>query len=153
MSAAAEREAVAWRYQGSGWLARQLDAMKRPAPSPLGLLVGDILGEVYQGIYHVPNTALFHERTQWHNAHVVKVTVSGELANHDGPELTWLVLLAHAHGVRLAISGAAPGYLRLQFTTGEAMWFGKLPDVARVVARFDERYPRSSPQSAVGDPA
>ena len=130
-------------YAGADWLERQFQYVPgQRALSPLGRTVADLLGEVFRGLYHLENSALFAKRTKWDHEKCITVTIGRELANHDSPELTWLVLLSHAYGVRLAIKAAAPRYLRLQFTTGEGtMYFGGVPDVATIVERFNERFP------------
>lgn len=141
MAEIAERVSLNCRHAGSRWLSRQLAAMTRPAPSILGEMVADILGEVYGGLYHIDQPTLLHERTAWSDDRCITLTIDGELATHDGSELTWLVLLCHAHGIRLAIFGAAPRYVRLQFTSGEGqMFMGAVPSVARIVERFNELY-------------
>lgn len=127
------------RYAGAHWIARQLEYMKQPAPSPFGCVVANILGDVYQGIYHL-GESLLHERTVWHSPKLVVLTLRRELSSHDQPDLTWLVLLAHANGIRLAITGAAPGYVRLQFTS-ESMYWGHVPNVDAIVEQFNKRYP------------
>lgn len=38
----------------------------------------------------------------------------GDVATYDGDMLTWLVLLAHSHCCRVAISPHSPGYVRVE---------------------------------------
>ena len=130
---------------GAEWLAASLQHRRLEPASALGNAVADILGEVYYGIYHLDKTALFHKRTKWHDPQVIRVTVGGELATVDGRELTQLVLLTHGFGLRLAICGAANGYLVLQFTSGEGMWIGKVRSVAKLAADFASQHPEVQP--------
>lgn len=120
------------QYAGADWLRENLGKDAAP-PSPLGACVANILGHVYRGLYHLPNRSI--DRAEWHNASVVIVTVGHELATIDAPELLEVVVLAQACGVRLAIKGAAPGYMRLQFTAGDFMWFGKVAPPHEAVDR------------------
>ena len=127
------------KYRGADWLANNLEAMKKPAPSPFGMLVADILGQVYGGIYHLSHTALFHVRTDWSHPHALQVVVSHSLANHDGSELLGLVLLCHDTGVRLAISARARGYLELRFAHGASI-MGTVPSIEKAVDLYRARY-------------
>lgn len=134
-------------HAGADWLVEQFKYMPDERTlSPLGRIVADILGEVFFGLYHLPQSALYHKRTKWENEHCVSLTFRNELATHDGSELTRLVLLSHAHGVRLSIRGAAPGYMQVQFTMGENMWCGTVPSVEQIVERFNATYPAAVPR-------
>jgi hypothetical protein len=93
--------------------------------SALGADVAGILGNVFAGIYHIDREVL-HPRVKWDHERVIAVVIGGELATHDGDELARLVVLTAQRGIRLAISGRAPGYLRLQFTRGAGMFMGKM---------------------------
>ena len=111
-------------YAGAGWLETMLMRDGRSL-SELGADVADILGATYRGIYHIQSEVM-HRRVEWHNEAVIVVTVRGEVATHDSDELAVLVMQSLAYGIRLAIRGAAPNYIRLQFTRGEFMWCGKM---------------------------
>lgn len=141
------RSALRSGYSGSEWLQHQMPTV---ALSELGVAVADILGEVFRGLYHLDNSSLYHDRTDWTNTRVIIVTTSRELATHDGPELTWLVLLCHAHGVRLAIRGASNRYVRLTFTRGANMYCGTPRTIAQVIAKFAERYPLAAVRASDG---
>lgn len=98
------------QFAGAGWL-RQRFGVK---PSPLGELVADILGQVYEGIYHLPESTLC--RVNWTEEHNITLCVYGSLASYDGWELTHLVILCHDACIRLEIEAAAHKYLRLWFS-------------------------------------
>ena len=109
-------------YQGAEWLRRNLEIVGAPAPSAFGLKVADILGQVWQGLYHLSESALFSKkktkdvpRTDWSHKRFVEVVVHDELATWDYDTLTRLVVECHVRSVRLAVSGASTGYLRLTF--------------------------------------
>lgn len=106
-----------YTYAGSDWIAT--DA--RRTLSPLGILVADILGQVYHGIYHI-RKAVLHPRVEWDNPELITLVINRELANHDSPDLTRMVLLCHEAGVRLGITAAAYRYLRLDFSAYKMLW-------------------------------
>jgi len=85
------------RFAGSDWVK---ESLKRPMSS-IGILAADILGEAYQGIYHLPHGSL--RATDWNDPHWCKVWVYDDIATWDGNALTTLVILAHDKCVRLAI--------------------------------------------------
>jgi len=94
---------------GSDWLKSQKTL------SPFGERVADLLGELYQGIYHIDREVLKADFS--HSKHIT-VTVSdgrGSFATFDSDLLTRLVLLAHEMGIRASVRAAAHGYLRLEF--------------------------------------
>ncbi len=95
-------------YQGARWV----EAQGKPM-SELGRQVAEVLGAVYQGIYHVS-----HEvgRTDWSRPDVVEVVLAEyEVATFDAEHLSRLVILCHDACVRLAIRPCMRN-LRLVFT-------------------------------------
>lgn len=94
---------------GSEWV---ISALGRQ-PSPLGCQVADILGYVWQGIYHIGRSAL--ERVKWEDEGLVSVVIKGELATFDNDYLARLVILASDADLRLGIEGKGPHYLKLSF--------------------------------------
>jgi hypothetical protein len=118
-------------HDAAGWLrANGIEGV-----SPLGEEVAAILGAVWAGIYHISKEVL-HPRVEWNGRHCITVTVRGELATTDSWQLSHLVILCAARGVRLAVRGAAPEYLRLQFTKGETMFYGKYLTPQEMVDRW-----------------
>lgn len=141
---------VAWpTYAGANYIAEELKRAGKEPASELGLIVAKILGEVWAGIYHIDGATLFHKRTNWSDASFITITIRGDLATHDFSDLTWLVLLGHAHGVRVGVQAAAREYLRLTFMLGDNVRYcGRVPTIAEIVERFTERFP-SLPVSRV----
>lgn len=93
------------KYEGADWLGRDL--------SPLGRKVADILGQVFLGIYHVNQRAL--DRVDWADPYCIAITLQDGLATCDFHRLTALVVLCHDAAIRMEISAATHGYLRLMF--------------------------------------
>ena len=92
----------------ANWLDRQHIEM-----SDFGRLVADLLGELFEGIYHVGNQAL---KADWSQPKFVSIIVyDARFATYDSDLLTRLVILAHNRNVRISIKAAAPRYLRLEF--------------------------------------
>jgi len=81
----------------------------------LGALVADILGQVWQGIYHLPAHGGKGLCADWTNEQMIEVLLRvPELATFDGMHLTALVILCHDHCLRLSIQPRCKA-LRLQF--------------------------------------
>lgn len=125
------------RYYGADWLVAERGADAKPL-SALGRCVADILGAVYGGLYHVDSNAI--RKAGWDHAAVVCVTVRHEVATVDSSDLWTLAVLTQACGIRLAIKGIGPHYLRLQFTAGPHMWMGTVHPPHEMVTRVLERF-------------
>ena len=98
------------KYAGSNWLSRRGREL-----SPLGVDVADILGQAWQGLYHI-ESAVTHKRCKWNDERAIEVVVGQLLSTFDSGVLTILVFLCHEKAIRLEISGACQGYLRLRFS-------------------------------------
>jgi hypothetical protein len=102
------------QYAGSDWLVKDLlHAQPHKKPSEFGLRVADLLGDLYQGLYHLSEKTL--KLVEWEHLNYVTLCVPDELATFDGDRLTNLVILAHDYHIRVAVSGASNKYLRLTF--------------------------------------
>lgn len=124
------------RPAGAEWLANSLRWKGRPAPSALGRDVAEILGLMVSGLYHLPDNALFHERTQWHSEHAITLVIRKTLSTFDFSELTDLVFACVQRNVRCEIGGRAPGYLELVFIRlGPAVTLNRIPDPAEFLER------------------
>ena len=87
-------------YAGRKSLIEMLEYQKKPMPSELGLVVADILGYAFKGIYHIYG----YDKVDWSNPYYIRVDLVKDcLATFDGQELTELVLLCLYKGVRLEI--------------------------------------------------
>lgn len=103
------------KYSGSDWLKASLRVGKM---SKLGEAVGDLLGQVYAGIYHIESRAL--ERVEWDNDHHIIIILPGEFATFDSSRLTHLVVLCHDKCLRMSIRGKSSwGYMELMFHARE----------------------------------
>lgn len=111
-------------YAGANWIEKSL----KKATSPLGRNVADLLGDVFQGIYHLSSTSL--DKVKWDDPYCIEFTYYGELATFDFSHLTVLVVLAHDRMIRVCIRGIGPGYMRLMFHQRETR-----------TGRMSERYP------------
>lgn len=97
------------QHKGSAWLKRQY---KQLVVSDLGCHVADVLGEVFSGLYHLDDTALFHKRTDWNNTMYIEVVTRGRLTHSH---LIMLVEQCRQHNIHVEIEGASNGYVRLLF--------------------------------------
>lgn len=96
-------------YAGANWIKESL----KKDMSPLGEAVANLLGDVFLGIYHLPNNSL--KRVDWSNNHWIEYTLHGTLETVDFNGLTIMVVLAHDRMIRVSMQGVGPGYIRLMF--------------------------------------
>lgn len=98
------------KYSGADWVAR---TFKIENMSPLGKAVADILGKVYQGIYHLDDKAL--KRVDWANDYVLIYKHDRSVSTVDFNHLTQLVVLCHDAAIRMQIGPCNFHYLELMF--------------------------------------
>ncbi len=128
------------KYAGADWLPRRLrrHAAGEPKISPLGLLVADILGQVYRGIYHI-DYGITLTKPDWSDENFIEVNVPQGLATYDGNELTALVIEAHEAPVRLEINAGGPRRLKLGFSPRSRkaveLW-GRHPTIEQAVQEW-----------------
>lgn len=79
-----------------------------------GERVADVCSRVYQGIHNMPRTAYLGQKATWAGSYVA-FSAYGELATFDMNGLTRLVVAAHDAQMRVSLTGAAYGYLSVQF--------------------------------------
>lgn len=100
------------------------------------------------GEHHLPRSGLKPAGWGW------SVQWRGNLATHDGDELTRLVLLAHARAVRVEIQQGGPGAVRIvvwqRDPAAVALAKGH-PTIAAAVERFESRRSKSGPERVAGD--
>lgn len=127
-------------YAGSEWLKRQ-----RPAITPFGERVADLLGEWQRGIYHI-DRAVRSKKSDFESAHSAVLCVSEHflrLGTVDSNELTRLVFLAHDYGIRVYLRPSGFGYLKFTFhqrDRSDLISEGH-PTLERAVARHRAAYP------------
>lgn len=100
------------QWAGAEWIAANLKREGKPEMSPLGIVVADILGFVFRGIYHIRQSAL--DRVDWADDHCISINIAQDLATCDMPELTMLVLACHKVHVRMSVESNMR-YLKLMF--------------------------------------
>lgn len=108
------------------------------ALSLLGEAVADLLGSLYQGIYHIDRSALFHKRTNWSATNHIEIVLWGQFSTFDGDRLTQLVFLAHDRCLRVTVAGAGSGYLRITFhpKTREGNSFDRHPTIEQALEKW-----------------
>ena len=100
------------KHAGAEWVASSLRVADM---SPLGVEVADLLGDVYDGIYHIQGRAL--GKVDWSNPYCIVLVMPaiGALATYDSNRLTRLVVLSHDRMIRVSIEPCNPTHLRLMF--------------------------------------
>lgn len=137
---------MACNYAGADWLLANSKHWKKvPNISSFGKRVADLLGEVFEGLYHLEEKAL--RRTDWESDHYIQICLYGELATYDASLLTELVVLCHDRCIRLEIRGKGPRYLGLGFSIRQRTKsvFTHHPTMEEAVARTRERYTEPTP--------
>ena len=124
------------KYAGADWLIKSYPDLK---PSPLGLKVADILGMVWNGLYHMDTKQL--KKTRWDDTYRISIKIMQTLATFDFNELTELVVLCHDQAIRLSI-GPRMRYLELFFhqRTREGGFTARHPTIEEAVLRCRERW-------------
>jgi hypothetical protein len=136
------------KYRGSDWIESNRKYWKKcDAPmSEFGKKVADLLGQVYQGIYHLPSGTL--EKADWASNHIeITVHDGNQMATYDSSTLADLVLLCHMMNVRLRIIAAAHSYLRLIFfpVTRNGFFREGHPTLDEAIERVKELYVEPTP--------
>lgn len=157
---------LAMRYAGAEWVQAYLDATHKravaraaqrkrpytkPAPtmSPLGITAADILGFMYQGIYHLPHGLI--EKCDWSDRWMVRITVPSSLCTWDNNNLMWLIVVASDMMVRVVIDGVNQRYLKLGFsqrTSRTGSMFERMPTIETQIEGIRRGY-TVEPQSGV----
>ncbi|MEL7494189.1 MAG: hypothetical protein AAGJ95_09535 [Cyanobacteria bacterium J06554_11] len=101
---------TATKYAGAGWLQ---NTISKQLP-PLGIRVANVLGQVFQGIYHIDRYVL-HDHIRWDSQLIVSVTVKSEFATFDASYLTMLVFACQHAGLEVSIYGSFKGFTKLMF--------------------------------------
>lgn len=83
--------------------------------SNFGVKVANIIGIVWQGIYHLQTSNYINKRTDWNNEKYIELIVTNGLSTWDRNDLTELVVLCHDARIRLEIQPCSPRHLKLTF--------------------------------------
>jgi len=93
--------------------AEWLEQSKKIIPSEFGKKVANILGYVWQGLYHIQTTSL--KKVKWGDERYMEIIISQGLATWDRNDLTELIVLCHDECIRLEIRPCSPQHLKLCF--------------------------------------
>lgn len=131
-------------YAGSEWLASNLKYMGI-TPSPHGLRVADLLGELAHGLYHI-SEAVHSSGTDWTDPRYVRVCLRPayiNLCTVDRNFLTRLVFLAHDYGMRVEIDPHTFHHFTLAFWQREARtgsYSERCPTLEQAVEEYRASY-------------
>ena len=130
------------RYEGADWV-RSFLKYREPQKmlSEFGERVADLLGDVYLGIYHIPEAQL--AKVEWDNTRCLSLLISREFATYDGDDLTKLVILAHDRSIRVAIRAKTPRFVELLFHPrehGAKEFFKRHPTLEEAIKHCREHF-------------
>jgi len=118
------------KYAGAEWL----KANKVNGLSEFGARVADLIGYLYEGIYHVDGI----ERQDWSGTDQIELKLAAEFSTFDYRNLTTLVLLAHHMAIRIEIRPCTPRLLRLRFSarTRDGQIYYRHPTIEDAIKDF-----------------
>lgn len=122
--------------------------------SALGFVVAEVCYALVGGLHNWP-TRRSLKRVDWTNAHYMEIVYGGPLSTFDFDNLTRLVFLAHDHALRVELSGAAPGAIRLRFhqRRREGEIFERHPTIGRALKAWRRTHPDTTYTQAEPDAA
>lgn len=135
------------QYAGADWIKSTL---KIENISPLGEAVADLLGDVFQGIYHLDIKQL--AKVGWSNPYHIEVVHRGQMATFDDSLLTILVVLAHDRMIRVDITGRANHYLEFTFHQRQnrtGAYHERHPSIEDHITRIRNAYDHATAEQAV----
>lgn len=100
------------KYAGARWLQ---DRKSNRTLMPLAVRIANVLGQVFDGIYHLTDENTRSMDSLYKTASEYTVNIGGSIATHDGDKLTRLLLCCQASGLDLLIAGNSKGYMKLTF--------------------------------------
>lgn len=111
-------------HSGADWIKAQLPHVNKDRKgiarnqkaemSPLGEAVANLLGQLFEGIYHLDHKALY--KVDWRNPTFIEFSLGWRnLSTTDFNELTRLVFLAHHMAIRVSIRAGARNHIHLLF--------------------------------------
>lgn len=132
-----EKKKMRIKYAGADWVKASL----KVEMSPLGEEVADLLGQLYQGIYHIDDEA---RRVKWNNPDWIEIVVRDNgFATFDHGLLTLFVLLCHDSSIRGQISVANFRKLKMTFwkrSSREGSIYERHPTMEEHISILRERY-------------
>ncbi|MEM9944716.1 MAG: hypothetical protein AAF810_01445 [Cyanobacteria bacterium P01_D01_bin.36] len=108
------------KFAGTNWLISQskYDSRIHMPFSDLGIKVANVLGQVFQGIYHISDD-IYPFIPEWGDEQMISVRLHSCLSTFDNPQLTLLYLCCKAAKINVYIRGRANGCLLLAFSDRE----------------------------------
>ena len=111
-------------HSGADWIKAQLPHVNKNRQgiaanpnaemSPLGEAVATLLGQLFEGIYHLDHKALY--KVDWRNPSYIEFSLGWQmLSTTDYDRLSRLVFLAHHLAIRVSIEAGARKHLHLLF--------------------------------------
>lgn len=120
------------KYSGADWVERQGHTL-----SSIGRDVADLLGWLFQGIYHIEHVV---RKVEWNKEQLITVKIGNEanLATYDFNRLTMLVLICHHMAIRCEICPCNPSLLTLKFSRRQRSddGFTKHPTIEESIVWF-----------------
>lgn len=109
--------------------------------SILGKKVADLLGQLYQGIYHMNFTTL--HKVDWSDERHIEIPVPNSFATFDFNNLTVLTILCHDLMIRCEIRPCNMQYLKLHFwqrKNRDGRMFERHPTIEDAIKQIREHY-------------
>lgn len=97
------------RFAGGEWLQER----NSENISPLGIKVANLLGDVFEGLYHLSDNTL--NKVDWTDTFCISVNIEKCLCTWDFDHLTRLVVLCHDRCIRMEINSKNMQYIGLMF--------------------------------------
>lgn len=125
------------RNYGSDWIKSRFNVEL----SPFGVMVANLLADVFDGIYHLDAKQL--GKVKWEHPELIIFRYHGPLSTYDDDRLTKLLITCHDRLVRLEIT-AGQRYLVLQFSPrasrpkydGTDRFWDVHPSIEQAIQRF-----------------
>lgn len=125
-------------YAGAEWIEENIRANGQPiVMSSVGRKAADLLGELFEGIYHLDQKMLM--KTDWSNNLWIKISISHRsLSTVDFNMLTMLVFLAHHLALRVTVEAGARNHLWITFHERQrgGSFFENHPTLDQAVEHF-----------------
>jgi len=125
-------------YAGAEWIEENIRANRQPiVMSSIGRKAADLLGELFEGIYHLDQKMLM--KTDWSNNLWIKISISHRtLSTVDFNMLTMLVFLAHHLALRVTVEAGARNHLWITFHERQrgGTFFENHPTIDQAVEHF-----------------
>ena len=133
-----EKQKCTGTYAGAEWIEENIRANGKPViMSSIGRKAADLLGELFEGIYHLDQKMLM--KTDWSNNIWIKINIFYKtLSTIDFDALTTLVFLAHHLALRVTVEAGARNHLWITFHERKrgGAFFENHPTLDQAVEKF-----------------